>query len=714
MMDKQFASSRLRTDKPSADLIRYLLEIEKDVKATDGVLYYDFPFFRDDTDTLYRSNVVLTSKSHGIVLFQTSGLDDPKNHIDEIATLDESLDQLYSLVFSKLLKSKSLRIARDRLAIAISSFLFFPDITAHDALDTKGFSSPVLYTYPSIREALLEIGREPVNDQAWDEMRSVLEGAKGILRPRPRVLRAGKPNGRARLLADLEAEVANFDREQRLAAIPIVEGPQRIRGLAGSGKTVVLAMKAALIHLRDPTARIVITFYTKSLYDFIKTLITKFYRQFNDFDPNWEQVSILHAWGGSQLDGVYSVACADAGVPTLTFKDARQAKHPFGYVCQKLIQTGKVQQKYDYVLIDEAQDFPESFFGLCFQLAKGPELDRNVIWAYDELQSILDVSVLNPRQAFGANKTGDALVDLERAAGKSGFGLDHDIVLRKCYRNAREILVCAHALGFGIYSDHIVQMLEDNEHWKDVGYIVEAGNCIAGERQIVRRPRENSPLSISDHQTPDEMVVIRVFEEFSDELEWISREIRAFIDDGLEPADILVIALDDRNARNYFVELSAELAAHDIRTNNVLTNPYDYTDFFEEGEVTLSTVYRAKGNEAPVVFAVGIDALAMMRNHQRTRNKIFTAFTRAKAWLRISGLEGAQQFAGEIEHAMANFPNLDFEFPDVVRIHMIQRDLKDKTARLRKLKETVTRQLSDMGLDPEEQLELMLGTKEKR
>ena len=713
-MDKQLASSRLRTDKPSADLIRYLLEIEEESALEDGVLYYDFPFFRDDTDTLYRSNVVLASKCHGIVLFQTSGLDDPKEDLDEILELDETLDQLYSLVFSKLLKSKSLRKSRDKLAIPINSLLFLPDITVHDSIDTREFSSPVLYTYPAVKEALADIEQNRIDDGAWDEMRSVLEGAKGILRPKPRTLKAGKQNGKARLLADLEAEVANFDREQRLAAIPIVDGPQRIRGLAGSGKTIVLAMKAALIHLRNPEAQIVFTFYTKSLYDFIKVLITKFYRQFNDFDPDWDRVNILHAWGGSQMEGVYSVACADAGVSPLTFKDARQARQPFGYVCNNLIKTQKVQQKYDYVLIDEAQDFPESFFRLCFQLTKGGELDRNVIWAYDELQSILDVSVLSPQTAFGNNSKGEPLVDLERAAAKSGFGLEHDIVLHKCYRNAREILVCAHALGFGIYSDHIVQMLEDNEHWQDVGYIVEAGNCVVGERQVVKRPRENSPLSISDHQTPEEMVAIQVFEEFDDELDWVSQEIRGFLEGGLEPEDILVIALDDRNARNYFVELSADLAKYKIRTNNVLTNPYDYTTFFEEGSVTLSTVYRAKGNEAPVVFALGIDALTRMRNHQRTRNKMFTAFTRAKAWLRVSGLQGAQLFESEIAQALANFPNLDFVFPDVEQIHTIQRDLKDKTARLRKLKESVTRQLSDMGLDPEEQLELMLGTREKK
>ena len=42
-----------------------------------------------------------------------------------------------------------------------------------------------------------------------------------------------------------EKEIANLDHWQKKAALEIVDGTQRIRGLAGSGKTIVLALKAA-------------------------------------------------------------------------------------------------------------------------------------------------------------------------------------------------------------------------------------------------------------------------------------------------------------------------------------------------------------------------------------------------------------------------------------------------------------------------------------
>ena len=52
--------------------------------------------------------------------------------------------------------------------------------------------------------------------------------------------------------------------------------------------------------------------------------------------------------------------------------------------------------------------------------------------------------------------------------GDPAITLDEDVVLHKCYRNPLEVLVCAHALGFGIYGKKIVQMLE-NEERKEAG-----------------------------------------------------------------------------------------------------------------------------------------------------------------------------------------------------------------------------------------------------
>src|SRR5690242_12562099 len=96
----------------------------------------------------------------------------------------------------------------------------------------------------------------------------------------------------------------------------------------------------------------------------------------------------------------------------------------------------------------------------------------------------------SPEQLFGQNAKGEPNVSLERTAHLLPPGATNDTVLSKCYRNQRDVLVVAHAMGFGIYKE-IVQLLESREHWQDVGYEVE-GAYVVGKLVKIRRPTENS------------------------------------------------------------------------------------------------------------------------------------------------------------------------------------------------------------------------------
>jgi superfamily I DNA and RNA helicase len=141
-------------------------------------------------------------------------------------------------------------------------------------------------------------------------------------------------------------------------------------------------------------------------------------------------------------------------------------------------------------------------------------------------------------------------------------------------------------------------------------------------------------------------------------------------------------------------------------TNDLLLNPYTATDFSRESCITLSTVHRAKGNEAAVVFVVGIDALYKDRNKRAARNKIFTAFTRAKGWLRVSGMaEKAKYFFHEIDKALENYPNLIFTQPDLKEVNTLQRDLTDKSKKLKEIKEEMREKLKLIGLSEDEIIE---------
>ena len=71
---------------------------------------------------------------------------------------------------------------------------------------------------------------------------------------------------------------------------------------------------------------------------------------------------------------------------------------PFDYVCDDLLNKSeaKLKKQYDYILIDEAQDFKPSFYKLCRAIVK----DDCLVWCYDDLQNIFDVQIQNEIETF--------------------------------------------------------------------------------------------------------------------------------------------------------------------------------------------------------------------------------------------------------------------------------------------------------------------------
>ena len=85
-----------------------------------------------------------------------------------------------------------------------------------------------------------------------------------------------KTDSRGAKLKRIEESIANLDQHQSQAVIETVEGVQRIRGLAGSGKTIVLALKVAYLHSQNPSWQIAVTFNTRSLKEQFRRLINNF------------------------------------------------------------------------------------------------------------------------------------------------------------------------------------------------------------------------------------------------------------------------------------------------------------------------------------------------------------------------------------------------------------------------------------------------------
>ena len=77
----------------------------------------------------------------------------------------------------------------------------------------------------------------------WRHLRSIIQGISPLRKASNRIAQQATTLGEA--IRMLDRQIALLDEEQAKAALQIAPGPQRIRGLAGTGKTVLLAMKSS-------------------------------------------------------------------------------------------------------------------------------------------------------------------------------------------------------------------------------------------------------------------------------------------------------------------------------------------------------------------------------------------------------------------------------------------------------------------------------------
>ncbi len=106
---------------------------------------------------------------------------------------------------------------------------------------------------------------------------------------------------RSSAIALMGAQLQQFSEENLEIAKQIPPGPQRIRGIAGSGKTVLLCQKAAYMHLQHPEWDIALVFFTRSLYDLMEKQVDFWLQYFSNGEKKYSRknskLKVFHAWG---------------------------------------------------------------------------------------------------------------------------------------------------------------------------------------------------------------------------------------------------------------------------------------------------------------------------------------------------------------------------------------------------------------------------------
>ncbi len=677
-----------------------LVELIASEANLSGQLFIGYPII-GTSEGQHLIDALLVSSDKGLILFD---LIEGTNIDDYGPRQDDSANKLEAR-----LKTHRELMHRRELRIPIYTVSFAPGVAQ--------LNKYVEDDYPiANRDTLIEI----LGDFKWANQKkdiheavlSAIESISTIRKTRTRRT-IKQEDSRGAKLKKLEESIATLDHMQSKAVIETVEGVQRIRGLAGSGKTIVLALKAAYLHTLHPEWCIAVTFNTRSLKGQFRRLINNFSLEQTGQEPDWENLRIVNAWGApgdGERDGIYHEFCRAHDVEYFDFQSASKAfpqRNAFSGVCKLAIdQTqGAAKSVYDAILVDEAQDLPPAFLHLCYDLLDNP---KRLVYAYDELQNLSEEFLPSPEDIFGKNANGSPRVQFGDVGANEP---QRDIILKKCYRNSRPVLVTAHALGFGIYRKSpkpsetgLIQMFDHTRLWEEIGYQSKYGELKEGSSVILHRTDDSSPTFLEDHSPIDDLVLFKYFEDKEAQTDWLVNEIKDNLDnDELRHDDIIVINPDPLTTRQEVGPIRGRLFEMGINSHLAGVDT-DADVFFQphETSVTFTGVHRAKGNEAGMVYIINAqDCHSASRNLASIRNRLFTAITRSKAWVRVLGIGSAMNALIQ-EYERLNNQNyvLKFTYPTKEQreqLQIIHRDMTTaESKQLQKYRQSISDLLKDL------------------
>lgn len=585
------------------DIIKEILDyVEEKCEGINGEAYIGYPIFNDKyNNKIFNIDLAMvTNKGLFIV-----------NFVNEvIINYADVQDQIYNKMENKLKKYPFL-LSRRNLFFEINIVTFATaEIEKED-------------NYPLVKNKQDFVAYINSIDENYDEneIKNMIAGIQESYGINNRFVREGiSEDSKGMLINKMNDKIEVHDSSQMNAVFNDPKGIQRIRGMAGSGKTIVLARKAVELHTLHPDWTIVVTYQTRSLKDQFINLINKFYSIKNDGDlPNYDKLKVMHAWGASTSTGLYYEICLNNAIVPLSYKEARYIygrEHTFSKLCKNVLEENKKFTKmYDCILIDEAQDFDKNFLQLCLKV-----LDKNerLVYAYDELQNLNELSLLDPMEIFGKH-------------------VEHDTPLKTCYRNQGNVIVTAHALGMGLYrKEGLLQLPSSFDVWESIGYVSDE-KIEPGKKTILYRTSETSPDMLG--ASAEELIKFSNYEDkktmFSELLDKINKNLS---NDCLDVKDIMIIDMDAIEANDNSQILISLLNEKNFNFSIHRAGSTNPEDFFREDSVVYTSIYRAKGNESFYVYVINAQKCVGALSKIKERNALFTAITRSKGWVRVLGI----------------------------------------------------------------------------
>ena len=367
-----------------------------------------------------------------------------------------------------------------------------------------------------------------------------------------------------------------------------------IQGLSGTGKTELLLHKLKDLYVNHPDSKIGFTCYSKVLANMLLRRIPEFFNFMKvDEQIKWDRLKCVGSWGSfkNKDSGIYRYICHYYELEFLSLRDGDLEK-----VASKALEqlTDEIINEkgfaFDYILIDESQDFPESFFDLCERVTK-----EEIYIAGDIFQSIFDKNVKTDIQT--------------------------DYLLSKCYRTDPKTLMFAHGLGMALFEKPKLRWLTD-EDWDACGYLI---NKETRDKYIVTREPLKRFEDLSADEEIESVELVEIENKVKDLVNNVLNIINSLKTDypNLLPNDFAIMFPNEKNNNLYEM---VDILGHQIENKFgwKINKSYE-TKQVIDGEVLVSNKNNVKGLEFPFVICV----TSNLQDSFSYRNALYMMLTRS-------------------------------------------------------------------------------------
>lgn len=405
-----------------------------------------------------------------------------------------------------------------------------------------------------------------------------------------------------------------------------------IQGLSGTGKTELLLHKLKELYTENESNRIFFTCHNKILAKNLHERIPAFFNFMKiEQQIEWNRrLWCSNAWGsqGDRDSGLYRYICYFYGISFYTYSQGNS----FLQVCQLALQELKKKKKeegdewkyaFSYVLVDESQDFDDTFVELCSLVT-----EKQVYIAGDIFQSIFE----------------DA----------SNHSTEPDFLLSRCYRTDPKTLMFAHALGMGLFESRKLWWL-DKKEWQECGYDVQETD---GKYILTREPIRRFEDLGDDYDS------VRIYstEQFANGIVFIIKDLIKE-NPTISVNDIGIILLDDKD---YIYDLMTDIGDAIKQQLKWNVNVAYLSKEKVKNALFISNRNNVKGLEFPFVICVTKQITSSSKYRSALYTMLTRSFLRSYLLLQRSDNEGVRKeiLAGyseikEYKRMMISVPNKD-------------------------------------------------------